>query len=112
VEVSFASRKMQKTCSSKKEMRRVWGAVLTKKLQQRLMELKAAGTLEDISRLPPARCHELVGDRKGQLSVDVTHPHRLIFAPDHDPVPRKPDGGLDWTRVTKVVVLEVVDTHG
>jgi proteic killer suppression protein len=112
MEVSFASRKMQKTCSSEKEMKREWGAVLAKKLQQRLMELKAAETLEDISRLPPARCHELTGNRKGQLSVDVTQPYRLIFAPDHDPAPRKPDGGLDWTKVTKVVVLEVVDTHG
>lgn len=68
--------------------------------------------MEDISRLPPARCHELTGDRKGQLSVDVTHPYRLVFQPDHDPVPRRPDGGLDWTTVAKVLVLEVVDTHG
>ena len=85
---------------------------MTKKLQQRLMELKAAQTLEDISRLPAARCHELAGNRKGLLSVDVTQPYRLIFEPDHDPAPRKPDDGLDWRKVTKVVVLEVVDTHG
>jgi len=103
---------MQKACSSEKEMKQEWGAALTKKLQQRLMELKAADNLEDVSRLPPARCHELVGDRKGQLSVDVAHPYRLIFVPDHDPVLRKPDGGLDWTQVTKVLVLEVCDTHG
>lgn len=110
--VSFASRKMQKTCSSEKEMKQEWGAALAKKLQQRLMELKAAETLQDISRLPPARCHELVGNRRGQLSIDVTHPHRLIIAPDHDPPPRKPDGGLDWTQVTRVLVREIVDTHG
>lgn len=112
MEVCFASRKMQKTCSSEKEMKREWGNVLAKKLQQRLMELKAADTLDDISRLPPARCHELKGGRKGELSLDVTHPYRLVFRPDHDPSPFKSDGGLDWTKVTKVVVLEVVDTHG
>jgi len=92
-------------------MKRHWGASLTKKLQQRLMELKAAETLEDISRLPPARCHELKGDRKGQLSVDLTHPYRLVLRPDHDPAPGKSDGGLDWTKVTRVLVLEIVDTH-
>jgi len=112
MEVSFASRKMQKACSSEKEMKLEWGAALTKKLQQRLMELKAADTLDDISRLRPARCHELIGNRKGQLSLDVTHPYRLIFKPDHDPVPCKPEGGLDRAQVTKVVVLEIVDTHG
>ena len=75
------------------------------------MELRAAQTLADMSRLPPARCHELGLDRKGQLSVDLAHPYRLIFMPDHDPVPAKPDGGLDWTEVTRVLIVEVVDTH-
>jgi plasmid maintenance system killer protein len=112
MEVSFATRKMQKACSSDKAMRRRWGAALAQRLQQRLAELAAAGSLADLSRLPPARCHELTGDRAGQLSVDLTHPYRLLFAPDNDPIPRKDDGGLDWTKVTKVVVLEICDTHG
>ena len=111
MEVRFASRGTQKTCSSEREMKRAWGAVPAKKLQQRLMELRSAGTLEDIRGLPAARCHELKGSREGQLSVDLVHPHRLIFEPDHDPLPRKPDGGLDWTQVTKVLVLEVCDPH-
>ena len=111
MDVSFATRSMQKVCSSEKEMKRKWGAALTKKLQQRLLELKAADTLDDISRLPPARCHELTGNRKGELSVDVAHPYRLVFKPNHDPLPLKPGGGLDWALVTSVIVLEVVDTH-
>ena len=112
MEVRFATRSMQKACSSDKEMRRKWGAALARKLQQRLAELRAADSLDDISRLPPARCHELKGDRAGQLSVDLVQPQRLIFEPDDDPIPCKDDGGLDWTKVTKVVVLEVCDTHG
>lgn len=111
MEVSFATRSMQKACSSEKEMKKAWGPTMAKKLQQRLAELAAADTLEVITRLPPARCHELAGDRQGQLSVDLVHPHRLIFAPDQDPVPTKPDGGLDRAQVTKIVVLEVCDPH-
>ena len=111
MKVSFASRKMQKACSSEKESRREWGRDIARKLQQRLMEFTAAETLADISHLPPARCHELSGDRAGVLSVDVAHPYRLIFVPDHDPVPTKTDGGLDWSKVIKIVVLEVCDTH-
>ncbi len=112
MEVRFVTRSTQKACSSEKEMCRRWGAALAQRLQQRLAELVAADSLDDISRLPPARCHELKGDRAGQLSVDLVHPRRLIFEPDDDPIPRKDDGGLDWTQVTKVVVLEVCDTHG
>ena len=72
----------------------------------------AAVTLDDISRVPPARCHELTANRQGQLSVDLKHPYRLLFIPANDPVPRKVDGGLDWARVTEIEIIEIADTHG
>ena len=62
---------------------------------------------------PPGRCHELTGGKRaGQLSVDLDHPYRLIFLPDHEQVPRLEDGGLDWARVTAIKILGVEDTHG
>ncbi len=88
-----------------------WGTQGAKKLQQRLMELRAADNLADISRVPPARCHELKGNYTGCLSVDLDHPYRLLLVPDHDPVPAKPDGGLDWSSVNAVVVIGIKDTH-
>ncbi len=109
--IEFLSTKMRKACSSDKAMRKAWGDAAAKKLQTRLAELEAAVNLDDVARTSPARCHELVGDRKGQLSVDLVHPFRLVFVPDHDPVPTKADGGLDWAQVTRVVILEVADTH-
>ncbi len=75
------------------------------------MELQAACTLSDISRVPPARCHELKDDRKGQLSVDLDHPYRLLFVPANDPVPYTPEGGLDWEHITEIEVITIVDTH-
>ena len=59
----------------------------------------------------PERCHELTGGRKGQLSVDLEHPYRLIFIPNHEPIPRKPDGGLDWKLVTSIMIIGIEDTH-
>ena len=50
------------------------------------------------------------GDRRGQISVDLDHPYRLLFEAD-DPVPTREDGGLDWNRVVAIVVLGVEDTH-
>lgn len=109
--VSFATKSTQKRCSDEKAMQKQWGKNLAHRLKQRLTELVAAVTLQDICRTPPARCHELKGKRKGQLSVDLEHPYRLIFKPDHSPLPRRKDGGLDWDSVTRVMVIEVVDTH-
>lgn len=110
-EIHFASRKMQKLCNSEKEMRAKLGTRNAEKLKQRLKELKAATTLEDMKSIPAGRCHELSQDRKGQLAVDLVHPKRLIFEPEHDPISQKDDGGLDWTKVTEIVIREVADYH-
>jgi plasmid maintenance system killer protein len=111
MEIAFGSRKMPKLCNSEKEMRSKLGDRGAKALQLRLTQIKAADTLEDLGKVPGARCHELTADRKGQLAVDLVHPRRLIFKPDHNPTPAKPDGGLDRQQVTRVVVIEIFDYH-
>jgi plasmid maintenance system killer protein len=81
-----------------------------KLIRRRLDDLRAAACLEVMRRLP-GRCHELKGDRAGELSLDLDGPYRLIVRPANNPVPRKEDGGLDWKRVTTVILVGVVDTH-
>jgi len=61
---------------------------------------------------PPPRRHELAGKRAGQFTLDLTANWRLIFRPDHDPVPRSSGGGVDLTAVTDIVIIEIVDYHG
>ena len=43
--------------------------------------------------------------------MDVKHPYRLLIVADHDETPRKPDGGLDWSQITMVKVIDITDTH-
>ena len=111
MEIHYRKGTMQKACTSEKAMRKKWGERVSRVLRRRLGELEAAVTLADMARLPSSRCHELSGRRKGQVAVDLAHPYRLVFRPDHDPVPTKPDEGLDWSKVTRIVVREVVDYH-
>lgn len=59
----------------------------------------------------PHQFESHTGDRAGQLSMDLDHPYRLIFTPDHDPYPKRPEGGLDWRQVTAINILGVEDTH-
>jgi len=111
VNIRFANTKLEKKCSDEKEMQRHWGSDQTKKLKQRLTELKAAANLGVMKTLPAARAHTLKANRQGQISLDLKDPYRLIVAPDHEETPLLSDGGLDWDKVTKVNVLEVTDTH-
>lgn len=91
------------------------GAARAQKIKVRMKELRGASCLHDFwpPKSPPSRCHELTqGQRSGQISVDLDHPYRLIFVPANDPVPRLADGGLDWSRVTAIMILGIEDTHG
>jgi len=76
-----------------------------------MAELSAARNLADMAKLPAARCHELTADKKGQISVDLQHPYRFLFIPANVPLPRKPDGGLDWAAVTEIEIVEIADPH-
>ncbi len=112
MEIIFRSPKMQKACSVERESVRRWGARNAQKIRQRLADLQAAETLADVSTLPPVRCHPLLGNRAGQFAVDVHHPFRLIIEPGNDPVPKKEDGSIDLTKVTRIRILDVEDYHG
>ena len=110
MEVLFVSEKARRSFSSHRDLEKAWGKQGAKKIALRLQQLAAAPTLADMRHLP-GRCHELTADRPGQLAVDVDHPYRLVFRPTADPSPKKPDGGLDWTQVESITVIEIVDYH-
>ena len=110
LDISFKNTKLEKEFNEGKQLKKIHGDLRAKKIGLRLAEFRAAITLNDLTT-GPSRCHELTGDRKGQLSVDLDHPYRLIFVPNHDPVPRKPDEGLDWKQVTAIMIIGIEDTH-
>ncbi len=114
MEIAFKTRKLGKELSTAKGLAGL-GAVRAKRVRARPAELRAANTLLDLwpPYSPPGRCHELSsGSRSAQLSVDLDHPYRLIFVPDYNPIPTKPEGGLDRICVKRVKILGVEDTHG
>ena len=110
MELLFASKKLQKQFSAQKELNRCFGQVVAKRIMQRLMEMSAATTLQDLSHLPPPRCHELTNREPPTFSVDVSANLRLLFTPK-PPIQRSPDNRIDRTKVLSVIILEVADTH-
>lgn len=112
MEIIFASTKLEKECNQEKLLIRRYGPERAKLISRRLDEIRAADSIQVLGTLPQVRCHELKAARAGQISVDLKHPYRLLFEPAHQPVPRKPDGGMDWAKITAVRILEVEDTHG
>ena len=116
MDITFKTAKLRKMLNTEAGQAKL-GTVMAKRLRRRLDLLEDVDTLAELA-LPehlPARCHELSKGRRGgqyQLSVDLEHPYRLIFVPDHDPIPLRETGGLDWSQVTAIRIIGVEDTHG
>lgn len=110
MQILFSSGEDPHEWNEYKRLVRRHNAQRAKLIRRRLDDLRAAPTLESMRHLP-GRCHELRENRAGQLSIDLDGPYRLLFSIGDNPVPVKPDGGLDWSKVTTIVVLGVENTH-
>ena len=84
---------------------------MARTIMMRLAVLKNARVLSLVPTSRPERLHQLRQNRSGQFAVDLVHPYRLVFVPNHDPIPRNEDGGIDRNRITVITITEVVDYH-
>lgn len=114
MDLTFATTKLRKEMNEAKAMSRAYGPRRAKRLQIVLTSLRAATTLAVFAPpySPPHRCHELTGNLKGILSMDLVHPYRLLFEVANHPVPSRAEGGLDWSQVTAITIIKVENTHG
>ena len=109
MQITYASKKIQRLCEEVKYQRKELGDNRAKRLRVRLLELRAE---ENVSKLLYGNPHALTEDRAGQYSVDLDGPMRLLFVPTDQPPPTLPSGGIDWKQVSSVRLLEIGDTHG
>ena len=111
VEVEVRKRSLAKALNSERDLVRKYGRDMANALRTRLGVLENAPNLAAVPTGKPVRRHLLKANRAGQFAVDLVHPYRLVFKPNHTPVPRRPDGGIDTERVTAVTVIDVADYH-
>ena len=107
MDIIFKSKVLEKIFNSEKELLKNYGKENSRKIMRRMTVLSAARNLFEVPHTPPDRRHQLVGTRKDQFAVDLHHPARLIFTPNHDPIPKLPDGGYDLSNITAIKILDV-----
>lgn len=111
MEVSFRSRRIERLLNSEAELTRTYGQRRARSILARLAGLQRLATLRQVPTDAPFRRHQLAGNRDEQYAVDIDRQFRLVFEPDHDPIPRNSDGGIDTDRVTAIVIIAVEDYH-
>lgn len=68
-----------KVCTNASYAERKYGSDMAEKIHQRIDEIDASETVEEMIQFHIGRCHKLNGNRKGQYAMDLIHPQRLIF---------------------------------
>jgi proteic killer suppression protein len=111
MDIAYKTQKMRKVFNSFDKLVREYGSERAKKIRMRQDFLRAAANLAQVPISPPTRRHELKGNRRGQFAVDLSGNYRLIFEPNHSPVPRREDGGVDLEKITAITIMSVEDYH-
>ena len=85
MEIDIPDDDIRALCEQQRLAVRRLGAACARKLRSRLADLQAAAHVHE---LVAGRPHPLRGDRKGQFALDLHGGVRLVFEPNHNPVPR------------------------
>jgi plasmid maintenance system killer protein len=111
MEISFKTNRLKKDLDSKNGVEKKYGS-RARYIMRRMAVLHNANNLSDVPRLPPEKCHQLTNDRDEQFAVTIKDQWRIVFIPDHDPIPRKEDNeGIDLSNVTKIKIIWIGDYH-
>ncbi len=84
MELYYKTTRLKELCENPKYSKKLiqrYGLDIAKKLPQRINELKAFATLEDVPSSPPLRRHKLVGNLDGSFAININNQYRLIFRP-------------------------------
>ncbi|MCF6268782.1 MAG: type II toxin-antitoxin system RelE/ParE family toxin [Melioribacteraceae bacterium] len=104
MEIYFKNKKTEKVFNSFRTLSQKHGDRQARKTIQRINELMAAETLNDINMLRAPGLHLLSGKLKGLWAVNLVHPFRLILEPL--------DGDTeDLRKTTKIKVIEIINYH-
>lgn len=98
MEIKYKNKQIEKICTDQQQAKKKHGLEIAVKLFQRINEIKASNSLEDMERNNIGGCHKLQGKRTGQYAFILKQPFRLIV--------EKVD---NETIIAKII--EIVDYH-
>ncbi len=79
MEIYYRNNKIRKICENMSVAKKEHGEHMAEKIDQRIGEIRAADSVEQMVQFKIGGCHPLHHDRKGQYAVYLVHPYRLIF---------------------------------
>jgi len=107
MEIYFKSKKLQKTLSRERELKKKYGT-MAKVIMSRLDDLRYCQHLGQVFYLP-GNHHPLTGDKHGKMACSLTGNYRLIYGPV-EPVFNE-QNELIYESITEIIIYEITDYH-
>ena len=98
MEIEYKNKKLAKICENRKAAQKTYGECMAEKIDQRIVQIRAADSVEQMIQYKIGGCHLLHQDRKGQYAVTLIQPYRLVFEQKEN-------------SIQIVKILEIVDYH-
>lgn len=110
MELSFSDKSLRDLCYSDFLAQDTYGPEVAQKLKNRVADFAAAQTVSDLFLLP-GRPQELMGDRQGQMSLELAGGFRLFFRSGHLDERTDQSGKIDWTRVRRIKLIGLEQSY-
>lgn len=98
MKITYKTSKIEKVCTIASEANKKYGPEMAEKIHQRIGEIEASDTIEELIQFHIGRCHSLKGARKWQYAMDLVHPYRLVFE-------------KKGTEIQIAIIMEITDYH-
>jgi len=108
VNLAFATLKIRSLCECQATAEKEYGFAVAKQLRARLADLRAVDT---VLELPVGRPRERPAKPHNVYVVDVAKSYRLVLRANHNKIPVTKTGKVDWSEVSRVMIIRIEDSH-
>lgn len=98
MDVKYRNKGIEKVCTNASVAEKKYGSNMAEKIHQRIDQIKAAESVEQMIQFKIGRCHPLHQNREGQYAVDLVHPQRLVFE-------------KEGNEIQIANIIEIIDYH-
>lgn len=83
------------------------GADVSQSLNNRIADLVAAKTIQDLPFLNFELASHVNGEEVEVSKMELSHGYKLFFTPGQRKIPKTKEGSIDWLKLTRIKILSI-----
>lgn len=108
MEIAFSSSSLRAVCENEENAESELGTSVASALRRRLADLRSATNISDLLVGDP---HPVDGETGDPMAVNLSESHRIVFCANHPKKPLNAEGGVDWSKVSRIKILRIEKNH-